>query len=66
MARPKHYSPAIHRFLVSVLYHEAKGRKVPMTVLTNQILQDGLIGTDGWKKAEETRLQETPPQYLTK
>jgi hypothetical protein len=66
MARPKHYSPAVNRFLVSVLYHEAKGRKVPMTVLTNQILQDGLIGTEGWKIAEEMKLQEIPPQYLAK
>jgi len=24
MARPSHYSPAISRFLVTVLYHEAK------------------------------------------
>ncbi len=25
MPRPKHYSPEIRRFLVSVLYHEASG-----------------------------------------
>jgi hypothetical protein len=59
MARPKHYSPEIRRFLVSVLYHEASRRGIPMTVLTNQVLQDGLIGSDGWKKAEEAmRMQE--------
>lgn len=35
-----------------------------MTVLTNQILQDVLKGTDGWTKAEEAmRLQETAPLY---
>ncbi len=63
MPRPKHYSPEIRRFLVSVLYHEARGRGVPMTVLTNQVLEDGLKETDGWKKAEESmRLQETAPQ----
>jgi hypothetical protein len=63
MARPKHYSPEIGRFLVSVLYHEARERGVPMTVLTNQLLQDGLNGTEGWKKAEEAkRLQENPAQ----
>ena len=45
MPRAKHYSPEIKRFLVTVLYHEARGRGVPMTVLTNQILQDGLKDT---------------------
>ena len=65
MARPKHYSPEIRRFLVSALYHEAKGRGVPMTVLANQILQSGLIGTEGWKKAEGARLQEQSLPYKT-
>jgi hypothetical protein len=65
MARPKHYSPEIRRFLVSVLYHEAKGRGVPMTVLANQILGEGLAGTDGWKRAKEARLQENSPPYKT-
>ncbi len=38
-----------------------------MTVLTNQILRDGLKGTEGWQKAEEAmRIQETPPPYQTK
>ena len=38
-----------------------------MTVLTNQILQDGLKGMEGWKKAEEsTQLQETATQYPSK
>lgn len=65
MPRSKHYSPAICRFLVSVLYHESKGRGVPMTVLANQILETGLAGTDGWKRAEEARLQEPSPTYKT-
>ena len=67
MSRPKHYSPEIRRFLVSVLYHEARERGIPMTVLTNQILQDCLKGTEGWKKAEETmQIQETAPPYQTR
>jgi len=53
MPRSKHYSPEIKLFLVTVLYHEARGRGVPMTVLTNQILQDGLKDTPGWKTAQE-------------
>ncbi len=64
MPRSRHYSPEIRRFLVSVLFHEARGRGLPMTVLTNQLLEEGLKGTNGWKKAEESmRLQETAPQY---
>jgi len=64
MPRSKHYSPEIRRFLVSVLYHEAKGKGIPMTILANQVLQDGLKGTEGWRKAEESmRLQETTPPY---
>jgi hypothetical protein len=42
MSTPKHYSPEIKRFLVSVLYHEAQTRGVPMTVLANHILADNL------------------------
>ena len=63
MAKFKHYSPAIDRFLVSALYHEAKGRGVPMTVLTNPIIQTGLQGTEGWRKAQEaTQVRETAAQ----
>lgn len=40
----RHYSPEVRRFLVTVLYHEAKAQKVPMTVLTNQLLERSLRG----------------------
>lgn len=53
MPRPQHYSPAINRFLVSVLYHESKSKGMPMTKLTNELLQKALAGTEGWQKAEE-------------
>lgn len=66
MSRPKHYSPEIRRFLVSVLYHEARHQKIPMTRLTNGLLETSLRDSFGWKKAEETmRLQETSPTYRT-
>ena len=51
MARPHHYSPAIERFLVSVLYHEARHRKMPMTRLANQILKEELAKSVGWQLA---------------
>ena len=67
MPRAAHYSPAINRFIVSALYHEAYGRGVPMTKLTNELLQKALAGTEGWKKAEEAMvLPEEPSEYKTK
>ncbi|HEY6169297.1 MAG TPA: hypothetical protein VI454_14745 [Verrucomicrobiae bacterium] len=55
MPRPRHYSPAIDRFLVSVLYHEARRQNIPMTRLANGILKRSLHGSAGWKTAEEQR-----------
>jgi hypothetical protein len=67
MSRPKHYSPEIKRFIVSALYHEAKARGVPMTVLTNELLTAGLQHTDGWQKAREAMLlkDSSPPYQVT-
>ncbi len=65
MSRPKHYSPEIRRFLVSVLYHEAQARRVPMTVLANHLLANGLKDTSGWRLAEEAmQVREDATQYL--
>ena len=58
--RARHYSPAISRFLVSALYHEAKARKIPMTKLTDDLLRQGLTGTAGWKTAESLKVAEEP------
>ena len=67
MSRPKHYSPEIKRFIVSALYHEAKSRGVPMTVLTNELLTAGLHNSHGWQKAEEAmQLKDNSPPYQTK
>ena len=54
MPRPQHYSPVIERFLVSVLYHEARHRKIPMTQLTNEILKTGLANSEGWQLAMQS------------
>ena len=50
MPRPRHYSPVINRTLVSVLYHEARNRGLPMTALVDQILTASLAGTAGWDR----------------
>ena len=54
MSRPRHYSPVIERFLVSVLYHEARHRQVPMTRLTNEIIKLALANSTGWKLASQS------------
>jgi hypothetical protein len=61
MPRPRHYSPQISRFMVSVLYHEAKRREIPMTKLTDHLLRQALGGSDAWKDAESCMIAESPP-----
>jgi len=62
MPRSRHYSPAISRFMVSVLYHEAKARKVPMTTLIDHLLRQSLVDSDGWRQVESLKIAESPPQ----
>ena len=63
MALLRHYSPAIDRFLVSCLYHEAQERRMPMTRLVDELLRKELSGSTGWKKAEDQRsVRESPQQ----
>jgi hypothetical protein len=38
----RYYSPRIARQLITLLYHEARARQIPMTVLVNQLITDGL------------------------
>ena len=64
MPRPKHYSPQLSRFMVSVLYHEAKARKMPMTKLTDMLLRRSLVDSEGWQKTESLRLAEEPTSPL--
>ena len=62
MARPHHYSPAIERFLVSVLYHEARHRNITMTRLANQILKAELAQSVGWQLAlQSLNSPDQPP-----
>ena len=64
MALLRHYSPAIDRFLVSCLYHEARERRMPMTRLVDELLRKELSGSTGWKKAEDQRsVRESPQSY---
>lgn len=42
MPEARHYSPRIARPLITQLYHEARARGIPMTVLVNRLIADGL------------------------
>jgi hypothetical protein len=48
--------------MVSVLYHEAKTRKIPMTKLTDQLLRQCLIDSPGWRTAESSQQQQEQEQ----
>lgn len=63
MAKATHYSPRINRFMVSVLYHEAKARRMPMTKLADQLLAQSLQGSESWTKAESSIVRENPSSY---
>lgn len=54
MARNRHYSPVIDRFLVSVLYFDAKHNGVPMTRRVDELLRDALMGSKAWSEAEQS------------
>jgi hypothetical protein len=43
MARPRHYSPAIRRDLVTKLYFRAKDERIPMTKLVNRLIDEAMI-----------------------
>jgi hypothetical protein len=69
MPRPKYYSPTIDRFLIKVLYHEARRQKKPMTTLTNNLLESALRDSESWHQAESSAmmvLNESPPPPASK
>ena len=61
--RTPYYCPKISRFLVSVLYHEARSRQMPMTQLTESLLRQSLQGSQSWLTAEASLVREDPPPY---
>ena len=63
MPNQRYYSPRLSRFLVSVLYHEAKRRGIPMTKLTDELLRQQLVGCESWEEAQEVRIAEEPRTY---
>ena len=47
--------------MVSVLYHEAKRRKMPMTKLTDHLLRQALDVSESWNQS--LRVAELAPEY---
>ena len=56
MKRQSVYQPGVKPHLIKALYHEAKLRGVPMTVLINDLLTKVLLATPGMRLAREETL----------
>ena len=61
MPKQNHYTPPLKRFLVTVLYHQAKLEHLPMTVLVKRIVEQTLQGKEAWKRATEQHEQPPTP-----
>jgi hypothetical protein len=48
MAQNRHYSPVIDRFLVSVLYFDARRHGIPMTRRVDELLRKSLKDSEAW------------------
>ncbi|WP_395750121.1 hypothetical protein [Prosthecobacter sp.] len=64
MARPTHYTPALTRFTVSLLYHEARHRGISMTRLADTLLRESLKGSPGWEQTTTLKVAEDPSPYV--
>jgi hypothetical protein len=60
MPRPRHYSPVIRRDLVTKLYFRAKAERIPMTKLTNRLLNEAMTNVVPF---ESVRVAESAPPY---
>ena len=62
MPRALYYSPQIRRDLITKLYFRAKAEKMPMTKLTNRLLDEALLNVVPFVEDTETcRVAESPP-----
>lgn len=59
MAHAKYYSPRLDRSLISPLYHAAKARGIPMTVLASRLVAEGLERVN--QRGERCIIAEEPP-----
>ena len=69
MAQSRYYSPRLERPLISVLYHAAKARRIPMTRLASSLVREGLERIAEPPGSESTFVREEPhtsPQPVQK
>ena len=59
MPRPRHYSLEIRRELVTKLYFRAKAERIPMTKLTNRLLDEAMTNVVPFEE-QSCRIAETP------
>ncbi|MDF1713793.1 MAG: hypothetical protein P1U90_16270 [Akkermansiaceae bacterium] len=56
MTRQNVYQPGVKPHLIKAIYHEAKLRGMPMTVVINDLLTQVLLATPGMRLAREETL----------
>jgi hypothetical protein len=56
----KYYSPRIDRDLVSLLFHSAKARRIPMTRLASSLVREGLARMERPEDATSIVCEEPP------
>ncbi len=61
MATTKYYSPRVDRDLISLLYHAAKSRRIPMTRLASTLIREGLDRLIDGGDEENAIVREEPP-----
>lgn len=59
--RSRYYTPQLDRDLVTLLYHSARSRRVPMTRLASALVREGLARLDESTEGESTIVREDPP-----
>ncbi len=60
----RYYSPQLDRDLVSILYYEARARRVPMTKLASELIREGLRVSEGKRIVPTGRGHAIPQCYL--
>jgi hypothetical protein len=59
--RNRYYTPQLDRDLVTLLYHTARSRRVPMTRLASALVREGLTRMEASSTPGSTIVREDPP-----
>ena len=61
MAQMRYYTPRLDRDLVTLLYHAAKARHMPMTRLASELIRGALAHTEARGLREDGLAEEPSP-----